>query len=132
MSEENMAIVRRAYEAFERLDMGVIASLIADDFELDISAHPIPDFPNVGTGREHLFQFFATYLAGFSDYKLTVVELVESGDQVVALAHDTAGLGDAVVERDFAHVWTLQNGKVVRLRAFMTHADGLQAAELSK
>jgi ketosteroid isomerase-like protein len=130
MSEEDIVLVRRAYEAFERLDLDVIAALISDDFELDISAHPIPDFPNVGTGKEHLFRFFATYLAGFSNYKVAVVELVDNGEQVAALLHDTASLGDAVVERDFAHTWTFRSGKAVRLQAFTTHAAALEAAGL--
>ena len=50
-------------------------------------------------------RFFPTYLAGFSDNKLKVAELVEtSDDRELALLHDTARLGDATVERDLAHI----------------------------
>jgi ketosteroid isomerase-like protein len=132
MSQENVEIVRTAYEAFDRLDMEAIAGLISDDFELDISMHPIPDFPNRGIGKDHLMRFFATYLAGFSDYKVTVMELIENGEQVVAFCRDSASLGDAIVERDFAHTWTLQDRKAVRVQAFTTHIAALEAAGLSE
>jgi ketosteroid isomerase-like protein len=62
MSEENIEIVRRGYDAFDRRDLETLGEIISDDFELDISSHPIPDFPNTGVGRDHLFRFFATYL----------------------------------------------------------------------
>jgi ketosteroid isomerase-like protein len=45
MSQENVEIVRRAYEAFDRRDFEAVLGLGSPDFELDISAHPIPDFP---------------------------------------------------------------------------------------
>ena len=48
MSEENIEIVRRGYDAFDRRDLETLGEIITDDFELDISSHPIPDFPNTG------------------------------------------------------------------------------------
>jgi ketosteroid isomerase-like protein len=133
MSEENVELVRRAYAAFDRLDMDSLLALVSDDFELDISAHPIPDFSNVGVGRDHLTRFFSTYLAGFSDYKLKVAELVlTTDDRVLALLHDTARLGDATVERDLAHIWTLDGGTATRLQAFASHEAALEAAGLSE
>jgi ketosteroid isomerase-like protein len=133
MSQENVDVILRAYAAFDRRDMDSVLALISDDFELDISAHPIPDFPNVGAGRDHLMRFFSTYLAGFSDYKLSVAELAQpSDDRVLALLHDTARLGDATVERDLAHIWTLDGGTATRLKAFDSHEAALEAAGLSE
>jgi ketosteroid isomerase-like protein len=130
MSEENADIVRRGYDAFDRRDLETLAEIVSDDFELDISSHPIPDFPNTGVGRDHLFRFFATYLSGFSEYEITVTELVQAGDMVVALLHDKAKLGNATVERDLAHIWTINSGRAVRVQAFTTHEAALEAAGL--
>jgi ketosteroid isomerase-like protein len=132
MSEENVEIVRRGYDAFDRRDLEALGEIISDDFELDISSHPIPDFPNTGVGRDHLFRFFATYLSGFSEYEITVTELLQADDVVVALLHDKAKLGDATVERDLAHIWTIDGGRVVRFQAFTTHEAALEAAGLSE
>jgi ketosteroid isomerase-like protein len=133
MSQENVEVVRQAYAAFDRLDMEALLALLSDDFELDISAHPIPDFPNVGVGRDHVLRFFATYLAGFSDYNVSVADLVETrDDRVVALLHDSARLGDATVERDLAHIWTLDGGSAIRVQVFDSHEGALEAAGLSE
>ena len=132
MSDENTEIVRRGYDAFDRRDLEALGEIISDDFELDISSHPIPDFPNTGVGRDHLFRFFATYLSGFSEYEITVTELLQADDVVVALLHDKAKLGDATVERDLAHIWTIDGGRVVRFQAFTTHEAALEAAGLSE
>ena len=132
MPEKNVEIVRRGYDAFDRRDLEALGEIISDDFELDISSHPIPDFPNTGVGRDHLFRFFATYLSGFSEYEITVTELLQADDVVVALLHDKAKLGDATVERDLAHIWTIDGGRPVRLQAFTTHEAALEAAGLSE
>ena len=128
MSQENLEIVRTAYEAFGRRDTEAMLDLISDDFALDLSKHPIPDFPNVGTGPEHLTRFLATYIAGFSDYTLEATRLLEARSQVVAACHDTAHLGPALVRRDLAHVWTISEGKIARVQVFPTIGEALQAA----
>ena len=132
MSQENVELVSRAYEAFDRRDFETVVGLVSPDFVLDISAHPIPDFPNVGTGTEHMMAFFETYLAGFSDYAMEPTKVIDENDKVVAACHDTARLGPGVVERDFAHVWTITAGKLVRLQAFKTTEEALQAAGLQE
>ena len=45
-----------------------------------------------------------------------MTELLQADDVVVALLHDKAKLGDATVERDLAHIWTMDGGRVVRIR----------------
>ncbi len=130
MSQENVELVRQAYEAFDRRDFETIVGLGSDDFELDISAHPIPDFPNVGTGAEHQRQFFATYLEGFSDYAVEITRIIEAGDRVLVACHDTARLGPGIVERDFTHVWTIAGGKLTRLQVFRTTEEALETTRL--
>ena len=131
MSEEKVVLVRRVYEALECRDMDAVLSFIGDDFEFDISRHSIPDFPDVGSGVEHLSRFFGTYLSGFSDYRVEVINVIEAEDKVVAALHDTATLGTGVVNRDFAHVWTFRDGVPVRLQAFKTTEEALEAAGLA-
>ena len=79
-----------------------------------------------------MFRFFATYLSGYSEYELTVIELLQADDVVIALVHDKAKLGDATVERDLAHIWTIDGGRPVRVQAFTTHEAALKAAGLRK
>jgi hypothetical protein len=55
-----------------------------------------------------------------------------SDDRVLALLHDTARLGDATVERDLAHIWTLDSGTAIRVQAFDSHEAAREAAGLSE
>jgi ketosteroid isomerase-like protein len=132
MSQGNLDLVRRLYQALERLDIDGVVALLTDDFEFDISAHPLPDFPNRGRGLDHVRRFFATYLSGFTDYAVEVIDVSEAGDNVTAALRDTARLGTAVVERDFAHVWTFRDGVPVRLQAFRTLEQASDAVRLSE
>jgi ketosteroid isomerase-like protein len=130
MSERSVELVEKAYDAFGAGEVPAMRALFAEDFELDISGHPIPDFPNRGRGFEHLLAFLSTYLSGFNDYELEVRELRDAGGEVAALLHDRARVGEsgAVIERDLAHVWTIDDGLVVRLQAFTEDEAALAAA----
>jgi ketosteroid isomerase-like protein len=134
MSRENVEIVERGYAAFGRRDVPAIVGLISEDFELDISGHPIPDFPDHGVGAEHVLDLLATYLSGFDDYTLRIMRLMEAGDEIVVLLHDSARIrgSEAIVERDLAHVWTVRAAKLCRLRAYNAHKDALEAVGLSE
>jgi ketosteroid isomerase-like protein len=134
MSRENVEIVERGYAAFERQDVPAIVELLSDDFELDLSGHPIPDFPDYSVGAEPVLDLLATYLSGFDHYTLRAVRVIEAGDEIVVLLHDSARIhgSETVVERDLAHVWTVRAAKLRRLRAYNAHKDALEAVGLSE
>jgi ketosteroid isomerase-like protein len=134
MSQENVEIVERAYAAFGRRDVPAIVALLSEDFELDISGHPVPDFPDHGAGADHVVDFLATYLSGFEEYTLQIRRLMEAGDEIVVLLHDSARIhgSEGIVERDLAHVWTVRAAKLRRLRAYNAHEDALEAVGLSE
>jgi ketosteroid isomerase-like protein len=133
MSQENVAVVERGNAAFGRRDVPAMVELLSADFELDISGHPVPDLPDYGVGAEHFVDFLATYLCGFDDYTLRIMRLMEAGDEIVVLLHDSARIrgSEAIVERDLAHVWTVRAAKLCRLRAYNAHEEALEAVGLS-
>jgi hypothetical protein len=51
---------------------------------------------------------------------------------VVVVIHETARLRqtEMLIERDLAQVWTFQDGKVTRLRAYGTREEALEAVGL--
>jgi len=134
MSQANMEVVERGYAAFGRRDVPAMVELLSEDFELDISGHPVPDFPDHGVGAQHFVAFLATYLAGFDDYTLQIVRLLEAGDEIVVLLHDSARIrgSDAIVERDLAHVWTVRAPRLRRLRAYDAQERALEAVGLAE
>jgi ketosteroid isomerase-like protein len=134
MSQENVERIRDTFRRFQSGDPGWIDA-IDRDVEWDISAHPLPDVPNRGRGREQLLnEVFATYFSGWLDYRPEIRETIDAGDDVVLVLHETARLrdSDTALDRDLVQVWTMRDGRSVVLRVFPTKATALDALGLSE
>ena len=57
---------------------------------MDVSAPPLPDFPNPGTGRDALVGQLGAYLSGWNDYETSIKELIDRGDDLIAIVHERA------------------------------------------
>ncbi len=132
MSDENVELVKQGFEHWREGRIDEWLTTVDPDIEWDISAHPLPDFPDHGKGREALEKHLAGYLAGWNNYEMTVEELIDGGDDVVLISHESARMrgSDLVLDRDLPMVWTIANGLSVRLRVFKTRAQALDAAGL--
>jgi ketosteroid isomerase-like protein len=133
MSRENVEIMRSSYELWLRGESDAWLETIDPDIGWDISAHPLPDVPNHGQGREALLtDMLATYLSGWNDYSSELKELIDAGDHVVAVIHETAKMRETGValDRDLVQLWTIREGRVTFLRVFRTKAEALEAAGL--
>ena len=132
MSQENVELVRRSAELSVGGDTEAWLETLDPDVGWDISAHPLPDVPNHGRGREAFrTDMLGTYLSGWTDYSVEVKELVDAGsDEVVLVLHETAKMGGTGValDRDLVHLWTARDGRLTFLRVFKTKAEALEAA----
>jgi ketosteroid isomerase-like protein len=132
MPQENVERVRDNFRRFQSGDQGWIET-IDPDIEWDISAHPLPDVPNRGRGKEQLLsEVLATYLRGWLDYRSEIREAVDAGDDVVVVLHETARLrdSDTALDRDLIQVWTVREGAAVFFRVFPTKQAALEALGL--
>ena len=78
MSEDNKAIVRRAYEAINQNNLDALEEVVASD----ITDHdPAPGQP---PGLEGVKQLFSSLHAAFSGFHMNVEEMIAEGDKVVA------------------------------------------------
>ena len=113
---------------------GVGVATIDPDIAWDISAHPLPDFPDRGSGRGAFVRHMADYFAGWTDYEATVQESIDVGDDVVLILHERARMraSDSILDRDLPVVWTVRNGRNVGFRVFKTRAEALEVARLSE
>jgi len=127
MSQQNVDAVRRAWEAFNRGDLGAFFADVAADVEFVED----PAFPEAAVfhGREEI----ATYLAGFqeamADHRFEVEEVRDLGDRVLALVHETARgtSSGADVDQRPAFLYEFRDGLIVRVRAYLDRAEGLAA-----
>ena len=132
MSQENVEIVRRSYDAGNRGDWDAAFRDAAPDFEVTFKAGP-----NAGTyrGREALESVFRDMLSGFDFWIMEPVEFRESGDQVVVVVdHRLRPKGGTSGEFEFrnGHVWTIREGAVLSMVGFETSKGALKAAGLSE
>jgi ketosteroid isomerase-like protein len=130
MSEENLEIVRGAWEAWQRGEPW--AEFLDPDFEWDFSTIPSLDLPVRGKGREDHVRLMDRYRRAWIDYEMAPKELIDAGDHVVVVLHETTGARgtEALIERDLFVVWTFREGKAVRLEIFSTRDEALEAARL--
>ena len=73
------------------------------------------------------------WLSGWEDWRCEAEDYVVHGDHVVALCrYRGRGRGSgAAVETKGAHVWTMRDGKCVRLEVFADRARALAAVGLT-
>jgi ketosteroid isomerase-like protein len=137
MSEENVEIVRQAFETFqagmERGDPG--AAYDSGVMVVDAEWVTTREFEGrtVWAGREEFVEFVRTWTEQLDDWSVRVERLIDAGgDRVVALTHQSAiGKESGVpVEWDNGLVYELKDGLIVRVTNYVTHADAIEAAGL--
>jgi ketosteroid isomerase-like protein len=128
---ENLDLMRRAYDEFIRtgeLDPG----LYSPDFVWDMSEfRGWPErqtYPGVEGGRT----FLREWREAWDDWTFEVESLHDAGDELVAVVRQsgkskTSGLP---VDMRLAQVWTLRDGKLVRMRMYADPAEAFAAVGL--
>ena len=132
MSQENVEVVRASVELWCDGRMSEWIATLDADIEWDISAHPLPDFPDRGRGRAAFVAHMGGYLSGWIAYEASGKELIDRGDDVVLILHERARMPDSdmTLDRDLPTVWTVRDGRAVRLRVFKVRAEALEAVGL--
>ena len=127
MSQENVELVRRIYEAWGRESSA--AAFIAEDVEYVNPSYAVE--PGTRRGRKSFGMVRDTY----GDFTIHDKQFLDTdGDEVVVLAHYTAsGSGSGVpVSGEHGYVWTVQDGKALRFCWFQSHREALEAVGLSE
>ena len=133
MSQENVELVRRGYEAYNRGDVDGAVSDFAPDCRYT-AAGTIPDRTGVFHGREGYKEFIGWLRSEFDDAQAEIDELIDVGDMVV-IGSTLRGRGrqsGAEAKFTFWQVWTIQDGKFARGQGFADRAEALEAAGLQE
>jgi ketosteroid isomerase-like protein len=110
-----VGVVRRLYEA--RGNPDIIRQVLAPDIRWEV----VEGFPYSGVyvGLDELLgNFFGRLFQDFESFVAAGAEFIEAGDRVIALGTYTGRAkttGKDFTAR-FTHVWTLQDGKIIRLQ----------------
>jgi ketosteroid isomerase-like protein len=136
MSQENVEIVRRVFEADARRDSAAILDLYDPAVEWDYSKGPGGDLTGAKLYRGHdgLRAFFRDWSEAFQTFGFPCKELIDAGDEVISVnaAHGLGRTSGTNVEMEQWAVWSIRGGKVVRVVWFRTREEAFEAAGLSQ
>jgi uncharacterized protein len=131
MSQENVEIVRRAFDAFARGDLAALFAAMDPVVELEDHDRSL-DSPATYRGREGFLEGIALVNEGFEDVRYTPEEFTDCGDRVLVTVRRTgrgSASGASVDERQF-HVFDVKSRRIVRVRAFLEQEKALEAVGL--
>jgi ketosteroid isomerase-like protein len=131
MSQENVEVVRRATDAYNRGNLQEAASWIDPEIEWDMSRVEVPD-PGVYRGLDGMQTFFSSWDESWGSSELEPQEFIDAGDHVVSVVRQVGrGRTSGVeVEQTIIQVWTLRGGKLVRMEMYPDRDAALEAVGL--
>ena len=90
--------------------------------------------PRIYHGLEEIGAATLEWLAAWDSYWMTAEDFIEADDEIVVFMclHGRTGGSDSVTEQPTTAVWTLRNGKALRVRYYDDRAAALEAAGLAE
>ena len=116
----NVDVIRRFYGAFGRRDIPAALDLLADDVEWIFRAPSVIPFAGTRRGREGVAEFFSLVGETLEFQQFEPREFVAQGDTVVVLGFERNLIKPTgrTFEQEWAHVYTLRDGKIAKHRGF--------------
>jgi ketosteroid isomerase-like protein len=138
MSRENVELVRRSNEVFNRDGVAAISSsgLWSPRVVFDFSQTGIPGL-GVYRGYDEIKGFFEEdWFAAFpfEQWVVEIEQFVDHGDQVIAVSRQS-GRGSssgAAAELEFVQIITVQDGEILRDEFYLDRTMALEAAGLAE
>jgi len=130
MSEqENTILVQHVYENLKVGDIKALLNLLSDSIEWELPEIENVPFAGKHRGHEQMGQFFASLVDAQEVQHFDPSEFIAQGDKVVALGHYAWRVKSTGREfgGNFAHVFTVHDGKVVRFHEYMDTAAAAAA-----
>jgi ketosteroid isomerase-like protein len=132
MSQENVELVRRAIDSFNR---GRLAMQdIAENFEMDWS-NSIGPLRGVYHGREELNGVFQSFREAWDNLKWEMQEAIALDGERVLVVNRVRMRGRTSrvdVEATGVQVWTIRSGKLTSVKLYQSKAEALEALGLSE
>jgi steroid delta-isomerase-like uncharacterized protein len=129
-TEANVGLVQSMYAAFGRGDIGAVVEFCAPgvDWEVIGPARKLSLF-GARRGTTEVEGYFRLADETYTFTEFSPENFIAGGDTVVALGHYsfTFKHNGRNVATEFAHVFTLRDGKVVKCRAFIDSAQMVEA-----
>lgn len=131
---DNLEVVRRVLDAFERADVDAVIEASSEDFKFDFS-HSRGPLSGVYCGLDEARSFFESFLEPWAALDVETEEFIELGrDRYLTVSEiRTRGQGSgAEVNARGALVWTLRGGEVAALKLYQSKEEALEAVSAQR
>ena len=130
-NEANIEVLRPVYEQFSKGNFRPVTDAYGADLEWGWSEE-FPDIAGVERGAEGQSERMLTWLRTWEHWRVEAEEYRTNGDFVVVLTRYIGrGKGSGVdVDTPGAHLWTVRDGRAVRMVVFSDRERALEAAGL--
>ena len=125
-------VVCAVYEAINNRDYEAGFALLDDQFEWVEPEQAL--LGGAHRGFDEIRRVIDAQLEVFDEFMIEPEEFHEHGDRVAVPIRQRArgGVSGVEVEIRIGHLWTVTNGRVVRLEVFAAREDARKAAELAE
>lgn len=133
MSQENVEIVKRGVDAYNRRDLDAPLESATEDYVLFTAVAGAIETDGI-RGREGARRYFDMLDETWAEFHIIADEFRDLGDRVLAIGRTKGrGQGSGVqVDAPYAAIFDLRDAKWWRARGFLDHDEALRAADLSE
>ncbi len=136
MSKENVAVVRAFFECWDPWDLEPVFDLLAPDIEWQTAPTSLSAGRTVH-GRDALRRHWSDLLSAESkteESSVTIERINDLGDEVLVLEREViiGRSSGARTEARTGGIYAVTDGRIARVRGFMSHEEALEAAGLSE
>ena len=119
-----LAIVQQVYQAFGRRDVPGVLSLVADQVDWEFVGSPTLPYAGRRRDPQGVADFFTAVAQNDDIHAFEPREFIEAGAHVTVLGWERSKALDTghMFESEWAHVFTVKDGKVVRWRGWFNTA----------
>lgn len=131
MSRENVERLQPLYDAWRRGAYEEGLEVLDPQIEWRAAAE-IPGHRGALYGRAAAAKYLEEWRQTWEAYSVVVERFIDVGDQVLALARERgSGRGSGLVlDTEFAQLWTMRDGRAVRMQEWRTWSEALEAVGL--
>jgi ketosteroid isomerase-like protein len=129
MSEQNVEIAKRSFDAFNRRDFDALTELCDPAVTWRWGRHFVESDVS---GIRELREFFEHWIETFPDVRVEFERALGDGDVLLFLLHQGGAGGASGVpsQMEFAQIITFANGRIRDVRNYTDRREALEAAGL--
>lgn len=121
----NVQIVQQIYAAFGKREVQTLLTFLSDEIDWQLLGPPNIAHAGPHRGRDQVRRFFATVAETLEITQFEPREFIAQSDKVVALGYYAGRVKSTGRQyaSEWAHVFTLREGKVIKFREYADTAN---------